>query len=278
MRRPVSDVTKLDHLIGGWPAPELTALGVTTPERTLGTAGDTSRVSRVASISKICAALAALVAIEEGTISLDDEAGPAGSTVRHLLAHAAGYAFDGDEPITDVETRRIYSNTGIEVFAEHLAQAAGMPFADYQREAVFEQLGMNNTELVGSPAYGVHSNVDDLLLLTRELMRPTIVAAASMAAATNPHYPDLKGVVPGLGRFDPNPWGLAIEIRGEKHPHWTAPSHSPRTFGHFGGTGTYLWVDPERSLGAVAISGVEFGPWALDVWPTTNQAILDTFA
>lgn len=267
----------LTDLIAHWPAPDLTGIAVTTPTETVGVGGDTQRVSRIASISKVCAGLAAMVAVEEGTISLDDPAGPPGATVRHLLTHAAGYAFDGPDTIADVGSRRIYSNTGIEVFADHLAAVAGMPFEQYQREAVFEPLGMASTRLEGSPAFGVHSNVDDLVLLARELLAPTLVTEATFAQGVSPQFPDLAGVIPGLGRHDPNPWGLGIEIRGQKSPHWTAAGNSPRTFGHFGGTGTYLWVDPDIELAAVAISGVDFDAWAVEIWPATNQAILDRF-
>lgn len=273
----MSGPADLSDLVAEWPEPELTALGVTDPTATIGAGGDTGRVSRIASISKICAGLAAMVAVEEGTIHLDDPAGPPGSTVRHLLAHAAGYGFDGPDPIAAVGSRRIYSNTGIEVMADHLAAAAGMPFEQYQREAVFVPLAMVNSHLDGSPAFGVHANVDDLLRLARELLAPTLVTDATFAEAVTPQFPDLAGVIPGLGRHDPNPWGLGIEIRGDKHPHWTAPGNSPRTFGHFGGTGTYLWVDPDRQLAAVAIGGVDFDAWAVELWPQTNQAILDRF-
>ncbi|MEM7285033.1 MAG: serine hydrolase domain-containing protein [Actinomycetota bacterium] len=273
----MSDLADLSDLIADWPSPDLTGLAVTSPTATLGLGGDTSRVSRIASISKISAALAAMVAVEEGTITVEDPAGPPGSTVRHLLAHAAGYAFDGPDTIATVGSRRIYSNTGIEVFADHLARAAGMPYETYQREAVFVPLGMANTRLEGSPAHGVHSNVDDLLRLARELLSPTLVTEGTFSEAVTPQFPDLAGVIPGFGRHDPSPWGLGIEIRGDKQPHWTARDNSPRTFGHFGGTGTYLWVDPDRELAAVAISGVDFDSWAAEIWPRTNQTLLDRF-
>ena len=47
------------------------------------------------------------------------------------------------------ERRRIYSNTGIEMVADAVAAAAGMPFADYVGEAVFVPLGMDSCELRG---------------------------------------------------------------------------------------------------------------------------------
>ena len=50
--------------------------------------------------------------------------------------------------------------------------------------------------------------------------------------------------MPGVGSFDPCPWGLGVEIHGAKHPHWMGRANSPETFGHFGGAGTMMWVDP----------------------------------
>ena len=57
-------------------------------------------------------------------------------------------------------------------------------------------------------------------------------------------FPDLGGVLPGVGRFQPNDWGLGVELKDAKDPHWTGTRNSPGTFGHFGGAGGFLWVDP----------------------------------
>jgi CubicO group peptidase (beta-lactamase class C family) len=270
-------VDDLTPLVASWPDPERVSLAVTDGVARLGSVGDTSIAGPVASVSKVLVACAVLVAVEEGTVDLDEAAGPPGATVRHLLAHAAGYAFDDDTIAAPVGTRRIYSNTGIDVVAAHLADRAAMPFEQYQREAVIDPLGMAATALRGSPAHGVWSNVDALEALARELLSPTLFASATLQEATTPQFPELAGVLPGFGRFDPNPWGLGIEIRGDKQPHWCAPGAAPQTFGHFGGSGTYMWVDPTRHLAAVAISGTAYGPWANAVWPATNQAILDRY-
>jgi CubicO group peptidase (beta-lactamase class C family) len=109
-------------------------------------------------------------------------------------------------------------------------------------------------------------------------MNPTLVAAETMSDATRAHFPELGGVVPDLGRFDPNPWGLTFEIKGEKSPHWTGTMNSPETFGHFGGTGSFLWVDPVASLAAVAITDHAFGAWALEAWPRLSDSVLRSFA
>jgi CubicO group peptidase (beta-lactamase class C family) len=232
---------------------------------------------RVASISKTMTALAGLVAVEEGTLSLEEPVGRTGATVRHLLAHAAGYDFDGPEPIAEVGTRRIYSNTGIEIFAQHLAARIGMGVGEYLHHAVFEPLEMADSELVGSAAHGVHSSVADLSKYAAELLSPTLVSTATLAEATSPQYPTLAGVLPGVGRFDPNPWGLGFEIKGAKVPHWAGTRTSERTFGHFGGSGTFLWVDPSRSLACVSLSDREFGPWAMKAWPAFSDLVVSRF-
>lgn len=271
------DVDDITDVLADWPAPERAAVALTTPQGLLAWGGDVAATSRVASISKLFVAVAAMVAVEEGTITLDEPAGPEGATVRHLLAHASGLAFDEHEIIAAVGSRRIYSNAGIEQFADHLAAAADMPYAEYQHEAVIAPLGLAHTHLEGSPAHDVVSSVADLAVFARELLAPTLVHRSTLAAAVSVQFPHLRGVVPGLGSFDPNPWGLGLEIRGHKTPHWTALGNSPSTFGHFGGSGTFLWVDPDVELACVAISGTDFGPWALEVWPHASQTLLDRY-
>jgi CubicO group peptidase (beta-lactamase class C family) len=269
-------VDDLTGLVGGWPVDTVSA-GVTDPKSTLGVAGDPEWITGIASVAKLLVGLTALVAVEEGTVDLDEPAGPEGSTVRHLLAHASGMAFDVDRPIARPGRRRIYSNTGIERFADHLAARAGMSFHEYLRLGVLEPLGMVHTELRGSPAHAVWSTVTDLVSFSRELLRPTLVSAETLADATGPHFPDLAGVLPDVGRFDPNPWGLTFEIRGDKEPHWTGRRNSPATFGHFGGAGSFLWVDPDARVATVALTDREFGPWALEAWPRFSDAVLERY-
>jgi CubicO group peptidase (beta-lactamase class C family) len=117
-----------------------------------------------------------------------------------------------------------------------------------------------------------------LLVFSRELLRPTLVSPEALGDATRAHFPDLAGVLPDLGKYDPNPWGLTFEIRDEKRPHWTGEGNSPGTFGHFGGSGAFLWVDPEARLGTVALTDREFGPWALEAWPQFSDAVLERYA
>ena len=268
-------------LLDDWPAPHPAAgvVGVGTGEpRILATGGDTRRRDRWASITKLCTAMAVLIAVEEGTLGLDDDAGPPGATVRHLLAHTSGLAFDDDRALAAPGRRRIYSNTGYRVLGEILAERAGMPFERYLAEAVIDPLGLQDTRLEGSAAAGLVGPLDDLLILAAELMRPTLVSRQTFAEATAVAFPGLAGVLPAVGRHDPLDWGLGFELRSDKSPHWTGDRNSPGTYGHFGGSGSFLWVDPEAGLASAALSGREFGPWALTAWPRFSDAVLEEFA
>jgi len=236
--------------------------------------GPREREFRWASITKPTVALATLVAAEEGVVDLDEPAGPEGSTVRHLLAHASGLPFHGTKPIGRPGTRRIYSNTGFEVLSAHVERAAEIGFPEYLRRAVFEPLGMG-AELRGSAGAGVVGTLGDLVALARELQSPTLVAPETLDEMTSVQFPGLGGVLPDVGRFDPNDWGLGIELRDAKQPHWTGTRNSERTFGHFGGSGTFVWVDPAAGIACACLTDREFGPWALEAWPRLSDAVLE---
>ena len=259
-------------LIATWGVPNAAVavadrVGVVEVHGTRYSYGDPDHRFRIASISKLFVAYSALIAVEEGTITLDEPAGPAGSTVRHLLSHAAGYGFTGPETIAPVGRRRIYSNTGIEVFAEHLAQRSGIPFAEYLNDAVLAPLGMTSTELRKSPAHGIHSTVNDLVPFVRELLAPTLVSPTTLADAVAVQFPGLAGIVPGVGRFDPCDWGLGFERNLGKPGHWSGTAFSRESFGHFGGSGTFLVIDPMIGRGVVCLTDREYDDWALEAWP-----------
>ena len=258
--------------IDGWGAAHASACVLRAGE-VIGTYGPRDVELRWASVTKLPTALAALVAVEEGIVDLDEPAGPEGSTVRHLLAHASGLPFEGLEPIAKPGQRRIYSNPGFEALADHVEAAAEMPFADYLRAAVLGPLEMK-AELRGSPAADLYGTLDDLTRFARELQLPTLVAPETFAEATSVQFPGLSGVLPGFGRWEPNDWGLGFELRDAKTPHWTGARNSPRTFGHFGGSGTFLWVDPDAGLACALLTDREFDDWALEAWPRLSDAVL----
>jgi CubicO group peptidase (beta-lactamase class C family) len=261
------------RLIDGWEVPTAAA-GVVDANGILDRRGAIGQHMPLASVTKLLVSYAMLVAVEEGTLDLDEPAGPVGATLRHLLAHASGLDFDSVRIIAPVGRRRVYSNTGFEAAAAVLERASDMPWADYVREAVCTPLGMTATALAGSPASGAVGPLDDLLRLGRELLAPTLLAPETLRAATTVHFPGLAGVLPGVGPFTPNDWGLGFELRDAKSPHWTGTGNSPSTFGHFGATGTFLWVDPVAGVACAAVSGRDFDRWALDAWPALSDAVL----
>jgi CubicO group peptidase (beta-lactamase class C family) len=274
-------------LVTGWPV-DTAAVGVVAVGPPAGPDGPTVRHDSVgavgtslpwASVTKLATALAVLVAAEEGSLTLDDPAGPPGSTVRHLLAHASGLGPDPGPAMAAVGSRRIYSNAGYLVLADLVAERSGISFADYLHRGVLDPLGMVDTVLhpdvpQGAAAAGLAGPLRDLLSLACELATPTLISAETDRDATSVQWAGLAGVLPGFGRFDPCDWGLGVEIRGDKQPHWTGTTNSPRTFGHFGRSGSFVWIDPEVGVVCAGLSNRPFGPWAARSWPALADAVL----
>jgi CubicO group peptidase (beta-lactamase class C family) len=268
------------RMIEDWPV-ETAAVAVVrgADGALLGAHGPQRHRFQLASVTKPLTAYAALVAVEEGVFELDDPAGPDGATVRHLLAHTSGLAFDENRAMAAPGTRRLYSNAGFDVLADTVAKASGIPFDRYAAEAVFRPLGMTDTAI--DPAHrtpagaGGVSTAADLALFAAELQAPRLLHPSTVAAATlEVSFPGLSGVLPGFGHQRPNDWGLGFEIRDGKSPHWTGATSSPATFGHFGQSGTFLWVDPVAGAACVALADRDFGPWAAEVWPAFTDAVL----
>lgn len=264
--------------VDDWDVPAAAAV-VVGPDGVASSHGPTDRTFALASVTKVLAALAVHIAVEEGTVGLDDDVGavggPAGATVGHLLAHASGLPPDGDRtPLGRPGQRRIYSNVGFDVLGDHLAAATGMDMGDYVHAALVEPLGLGATAVDGSPAHGYSSSAEDLATTLSALRAGRVLAPASIDAMTSPAFPELAGVLPGFGAQDPNPWGLGVEVRGRKHPHWTADENSAATWGHFGRSGTFLWWDPAVDVGLVVLTDREFGPWAARAWPALSAAVL----
>jgi len=92
----------------------------------MATRGSLDHRYRWASVTKLLAATATLIAVERGMLALDEAAGPPDSTVRHLLAHTSGLAFDGDAILAKPGSRRIYSNPGFDVLGALIALFYGL--------------------------------------------------------------------------------------------------------------------------------------------------------
>jgi CubicO group peptidase (beta-lactamase class C family) len=269
----------LDQL-DGWPV-GTAAAAVVGRSGVLATHGPLEHEFALASVTKPLVALAVLVAVEEEAVSLTDPADDAllpGATLRHLLAHASGVAPERPLRSFPPAHRRVYSNVGIELAAELVERGADLPFARYLDEALARPLRLTATTLRGSPARDAVSTVADLARVLHELLAPTgLLGAGTIAELATVQYPGLRGVLPGYGAQDPNDWGLGFEIRGTKSPHWTGADNSTGTFGHFGQSGTMMWIDPAAQLGLVALADRDFGEWAAVAWPALSDAVLAAY-
>ena len=221
-------------------------------------------------------ALACLVAAEEGVVDLDEPAGPPGSTIRHLLAHASGLPFEGaGPPLARPGTRRIYSNVGFEALADAVAERAEMPFDRVPARG------------------GLRAAPDDPLRAPAARRRPTSTRRSTTSSASRASCrrrrssrsrrsprrrasssPASPASSPGVGRYDPLDWGLGFELKDAKKGHWSGSRTSPQAFGHFGGSGTFLWVDPEPGIACACLTDREFDRWALEAWPRLSDAVL----
>lgn len=236
-----------------------------------GIAGDPDDVFPLASVTKPIVAWSALVAVEQGVLDLDAPAGPEGSTVRHLLAHASGVPAAQGAPIAAPATRRIYSNYGFDLLGEAVERATSTPIHEWVATSIFVPLGMDSAEIHGSVAFGGRASLDSLARFAGELLAPSLISHDLAAAAFTPQFDGLSGVLPGFGRQKNNVWGLGLEIRGEKSPHWTGADFSPRTFGHFGQSGSFVWVDPQVNKAGVFLGAKPFGEEHVAIWPALTD-------
>lgn len=273
----MAELSDVLAVVDDWPVDTI-AVGVTDGDGTLATHGPVDAVLRFASVTKPLTAYAVLIAVQDGALHLDEPAGPKadeGATVRHLLAHAGGLPPDDGGPMTTAPgTRRIYSNWGYDLLGELVAERVGEAFADHLTHEVLEPLGMRDTVLDGSAAHAGRGTVHDLLAFARELLTPKLLDDELHRAATTIAFPGLDGVVPGYGRQTPCDWALGCELKGNKDPHWTGTELAEATFGHFGQSGSFVWVDPTRRLAAVELADRDFGDWAKDGWPGLQDEIV----
>jgi CubicO group peptidase (beta-lactamase class C family) len=238
----------------------------------------------VASVTKLLTAMATLAAIEAGHLELDQRVDEEGATVRHLLAHASGLPMSrGQSRRRAVGERRIYSNEGYRVLGELVEDAVGISFPAWLASSVLEPLEMGSTGLqdrkgfAADPAAGAVSTLADLTRFARCLLGrgAPVISAELFGEATSVQFPGLAGLVPGVGRFDPCDWGLGFELRDDKRPHWMGERRSAASFGHFGASGCFLWVDPEVPLAVAAVTDRGFGDdrWGMATWPAWSDAL-----
>ena len=230
-----------------------------------------------ASVTKLLVAYATLVAAEEGALDLDEPAGPAGSTVRHLLAHASGLRPGRPQPLGEpgraAHLLELRASTRSPRTSRH-ARRCRSPSTCARR--CCEPLGLGATFAGDAGRRHRPARSATCSRFGRELLAPTLVAPETLAEATSVQFPGLDGVLPGFGRQTPNDWGLGFELRDGKSPHWTGSRNSPRDVRplRLGRDGD---VPLGRSRARARRRGAHrraFGDWAKAAWPALSDAVL----
>ena len=208
-------------------------------------------------------------------LDLDEPAGPPGSTVRHLLAHASGLPFDGPRPISKPGKRRIYSNTGIEVLATFLDGEGGdaLPRLPLGGRAGAARAERHRARRVrrrpGSRARSGPARIrprahgPDPCRARRHSRRPPRSPS-----------PASMGSCPTSGATSRSTGASASRSAMRRSRTGPGTRNSPRTFGHFGGAGSFIWVDPEADAACAALADRQFGQWAKEAWPPLSDAVL----
>ena len=255
----------------GWPgAPSIVLLRLQGGEvEYVEQVGDLAQVRAWASISKMVVAMAFAVEVDWGVHYFDEEFGPGGATLANLLSHSSGLGLEEGDRVVPLATQRVYSNVAV----NHAVDVAvgGGDAASWLEDRVFVALGLATTRLAGRPCADVVGSTGDLATLAVAWLRPDLVGTATRDRMIEPYLAELSGIVPGFGRFTPCAWGLGPELRGTKH-HWMG-DWPPRSFGHFGQSGSLMLLNADEQIGVVATSTEPFGAWAVELWPEWTSAM-----
>lgn len=189
----------------------------------------------------------------------------------------------------------IYSNVGPGLVALCVERCSGLPFADALRALVLAPLGIGawlGDEPVIAPAViggqrGRHLGTELEGFNTRfwrSLAMPwagLITSAHGALALVHAFAPADDGFLPPALRADAVSnqngdlgggftfwrewthcaWGLGVELRGDKQPHY-AGACSPGAWGHLGGSGALAWHDPQQEITWFAAAPKVCFPWA----------------
>lgn len=110
----------------------------------------------------------------------------------------------------------------------------------------------------GAPWGGLLTTPADLAKLAQMMLRGgrvgdrQLLSTAAVAAATRNQLAHLSDV-PEVERRC-RPWGLAWRLNWPAHSENFGDLLGPRAYGHWGATGTLLWIDPDRNAFAVILT------------------------
>lgn len=125
------------------------------------------------------------------------------------------------------------------------------------------------------PWAGLVTDAAGAIALVRAFRGGQLLSAELGAEATRDQTGGLSGGFIEPLFWEPCPWGLGPEVRGQKSPHWVAPAAGPDSFGHSGASGCLAWYVPASDT-AFAILGARTADsgWLLRRAPAICAAIL----
>ena len=271
----------------------------------------------LASITKPVTGCALMILVDRGLVSLDDPVSHylpefqggerARVTVRNLLSHISGLPDmlpqnrdlrRAHSPLSGfvqgaAKTPLLYSpgssfryqSKGILLAAEIVERVSGQRLRDFEKEEMFEPLGMRHSALgmgdwkleetvwvetspnsnqadldrfgpnspywrdMGHPWGGMHSSALDLAILLQTMLNGGEYGGKRVfsRAAVDAMTSDQNGSLEA-------PWGLGWALRDSPVWNFFGELVSAKTFGHTGATGTVAWADPERDLLCVILT------------------------
>ncbi len=187
-----------------------------------------------------------------------------------------------------------YQSMGFAILGELISRVSGQPCADWLRSGVLDPLGLESTRLgapdawfegdrsqvdriaeirtpaeqegvdwnwnrrywlqLGAPWGGLLTTPRELAVIGRMMLEGGrgVVSPASVAAATRNQLAGMKDVPESDRRC--KPWGLGWRLN------WPATGANfgdllgPASYGHWGATGTLMWIDPERDTVCVILT------------------------
>jgi len=164
----------------------------------------------------------------------------------------------------------VFEPLGIEAYIGRSLPRRPAVVVDMNSAHVGTKLEPYNSEFwfrLGTPWAGIYSTAAGLLALLLAYTRPEggIISGTTALEARRDQTGGLPGgfgsTDPFLGfsssnaiTWDPCAWGLGLELRGTKRPHWSPPSAAPDSFGQIGASGCLAWYDPNARVGWVALS------------------------
>lgn len=181
-----------------------------------------------------------------------------------------------------------YQSMGMAMLAEIVHQVTGLALAEFLRREVFEPLGMNDTSLgwrpatrerialirlapvqagtnwnwntpywlgFGAPWGGLITSPADFARFCRMMLDGgrlgdvRLLSPATIRSMTSNQLDPMPKIPEEERRC--RPWGLGWRLNWPGHSAQFGDLLGPRTYGHWGATGTLCWLDPDADAFAV---------------------------